>query len=191
MRPFSGVRASAFKMRQPRARLFRNVCCGWVVPRRLPRLRCCARVLDLADSAEHVFTLFNATSEQTQPNRKAKQKSHAQLRMAGSVPADITAGGSIVPNGQAITVAGSLRGCRTTAVRGSCFGACLGANCDAQSWKTTWDTTRAQTSVADDFVATPTKGTRSIQSFAPRSSQTRDETFQASLQESSPNGPTA
>jgi hypothetical protein len=108
-------------------------------------------------------------SQTEKPNRKAKQKSHAQLRMAGSVPADITAGGSIVPNGQAITVAGSLRGCRTTAVRGSCFGACLGANCDAQSWKTTWDTTRAQTSVADDFVATPTKGTRSIQSFASRS----------------------
>jgi hypothetical protein len=119
-----------------------------------------------------------------------KTKSHAQLRMAGSVPADITAGGSIVPNGQAITVAGSLRGCRTTVARGH-FGDGLDTHPDTNLGAQLFDTTRAQTSIVNDFVATPTKGTRSIQSFAPRSSQTRDETFRASSQESSPNGPTA
>jgi hypothetical protein len=66
------------------------------------------------DAAEQVFTGLGAaakTKTKAKTKTRAKTKNHAQLRMASSVPADITAGGSVLPNGQAITVAGSLRGC--------------------------------------------------------------------------------
>jgi len=114
---------------------------------------------------------------------RTQKQSHAQLRMAGSEPADITAGGSkyqmVKPSwsqeasGDVERLWQKARAPLPTPTR------------SLQSHS------RAQPSIVHDFVATSTKGTRSMQSSAPRSSQSGNETFQASLQESSPNGPTA